>query len=74
VLDRVPEDQRENREQRAQPQLERCRDPEMLGPRLAARDAVRDRPRQQLLDRPVEDRDDDEHRRPQQRDATTLEA
>ena len=35
---------------------------------MAARAAVGDRPRQQLLDRPVDDRDDDEQHRPQQRD------
>ena len=35
---------------------------------VAARAAVGDRARQQLLDRPVDDRDDDEQDRPQQRD------
>ena len=36
--------------------------------RQAARAAVGDRAREQLLDRPVDHRDDDEQRRPQQRD------
>ena len=37
-----------------------------------ARAAVGDRARQQLLDRPVDDRDDDEQHRPQQRDRAVL--
>src|SRR3954467_141866 len=35
---------------------------------MPARITVRDRPREELLDGPVEDRDDDEDGRPQQRD------
>ena len=72
VLDRVAQHERHHREQDTQRELDRRRDAQVLAAVDAARVAVRDRPRQQLLHRPVEHRHRDEHRGPQQRDVAVL--
>jgi hypothetical protein len=71
ALDRALQGERHGREQRGKAGLDGHRDPVgMLV--VAARAALGDRAREQLLDRPVDDRDDHEHHRPQQRDALVL--
>ena len=68
VLDPAPEEQRGDHERQPEPRLDRRRDAQDV----RVRAALRDRPRQQLLDRPVEDGHHDEDGRPQQRDAPVL--
>ena len=72
VLDRVAQHERNHREQSPERKLDRRRDAQVLGAVYAAGVAVRDRAREQLLDRPVEHGHRDEHRRPQQRDVPVL--
>ena len=68
VLDRPPQRQRDDEERGREAGLHEQRDPQRVPAVVPARAAVGDRARQQLLDRPVDDRDDDEEDRPQQRD------
>ena len=72
VLDRPAQRERHDHEQQPEPELDRRRHPQVLGALHAARVAVGDRAREQLLHRPVEHRHGDEHRRPQQRDPAVL--
>ena len=72
VLERPPQRERDHGEQHAERELDRGRHPQVLVAGLAAGVAVRDRSRQQLLDRPVEHRDGDEDRGPEQRDAAVV--
>ena len=64
----VLEDERECRERKTEAQLDQRRDSQRLADRLVAGVALGDRARQQLLDRPVDDRCDQEDRRPKQAD------
>ena len=72
VLDRPPEHQREHEEAEREPALDQQRRPHGVVGLEAARPPVGDRARQQLLDRPVDDRDGHEQHRPQQRDLRVL--
>ena len=72
VLDRTAQGQCDHHEQHAQRELDRRRHAQVLAAGHAARVAVGDGARQQLLHRPVEHRDGDEHSRPQQRDVPVL--
>ena len=72
VLQRPAQRQRDRREQHAQAELDRARHAQVLRAVDVAGVAVGDRAREQLLDGPVEHRDGDEDRRPQQRDAAVL--
>ena len=68
VLDRAAQRERRDDERDPEPGLDRGGDAQ----HVRVRGLFGDRSRQQLLDRPVEHRDDDEDRRPQQRDAAVL--
>ena len=71
LLDRLAERERHGQEEGRGGQLDRQRHPQRM-PRVPERAARRDRMREQLLDRPVDDRDDQEQRRPQDRDALVV--
>ena len=71
VLDRVPQRQRRDEEHGRRARLDRQRHAQRV-PLVTERPARRDRVREQLLDRPVDDRDDQEQDRPQDRDALVV--
>src|SRR5829696_6221760 len=68
VLERPPQGEHRDRAGGGDPELDRRRDTQGAADLDAARPPVGDRPREQLLDRAVEDRDRDEDRRPQDDD------
>jgi hypothetical protein len=72
VLDLRPQRERDGEEDGREAALDEQRHAQRVAAVQAARAAVGDRPREQLLDRPVDDRDDDEQHRPQQRDRAVL--
>ena len=72
VLDRVLEDQRDDQERERERGLDQQRRAQRVIGLEAARPAVGDRAREQLLDRPVDHRHDHEQHRPQQRDLLVL--
>ena len=72
VLERCAEHERGDGERRRERELDRGRHPQVLRSRHAARVAVGDGARQQLVHGPVEHRDRDEDGRPQQRHLAVL--
>ena len=68
VLDRPPQRQRDDEEREREARLDDQRRAQRVVVLEAARAAVGDRAREQLLDRPVDHRDGHEQHRPQQRD------
>jgi hypothetical protein len=72
VLDRPAGGQHDDGERCREPGLQRQRDPQRVAALGAERDPLRDRAREQLLDRAVDDRGEDEEDGPEQRDGAVL--
>ena len=72
VLDRPAQRQRDDREVAREAELDLGRDQDRLADRFALREVFGDVAGEQLVDRPVEGRDGDEDRRPEDRDLAVV--
>jgi hypothetical protein len=72
VLERVAEEQGEPGDGGRDPELDRPGHPQRPPDRKPALAALRDRPREELLDRPVDNRDGHDHGRPEDDDLPVL--